>query len=274
MAVRFHRRRRSCEAMVWAALVACWLGCTGEAPPDPAPEPTIEPFAFGPPGPGTFAGRPSAPQQPSVVQSADTPKPKPDPTELPWPTTAMPEGTLLLSSFEPKDREPGMLLREIARQSVLLVAREDLGQRTRDVALREFALSREGTKWPLEVQVADNAGWVEIELIRREGETAHVLWSKSLRLEPEQILEQAAEKIPAAIRSELVPLLKKQGFEGKPNPVAATGDAPENTATLLGEMTFTSQFHAVRQVHRALRTQGETPDRLAALSKAMPTWAC
>ena len=57
-------------------------------------------------------------------------------------------------------------------------------------------------------------------------------------------------------------------MNGKPVPKEGHGRVPDGVYDRLGRMAFTDQFAAVRALHAAIRTDGPSPSRLAALSRA------
>jgi tetratricopeptide (TPR) repeat protein len=69
-------------------------------------------------------------------------------------------------------------------------------------------------------------------------------------------------------RNEFVEALKKAGFDGKPNAAAPGGRVPEAAEKQLAEMNFTAQFAALRALHAAVHTQGESPELLGGLVRA------
>jgi len=68
-------------------------------------------------------------------------------------------------------------------------------------------------------------------------------------------------------RTKFVKALEEAGFAGKPNPRRDDATVPEEVARMLDEMTFLPQFLAVRRLHELIRTDGESFERLCALSR-------
>ena len=75
-------------------------------------------------------------------------------------------------------------------------------------------------------------------------------------------LAAEAEKLS---RTTLVELLKEAGFSGKANQWKPDATMPAHVEPLLAEMTFTSQFQAVRELHEAIHGGGESPALLGGL---------
>ena len=75
-------------------------------------------------------------------------------------------------------------------------------------------------------------------------------------------LAAEAEKLS---RTKLVDVLKEAGFTGKANEWNRNAALPDGIEQLLSEMVFTSQFHAVRELHAAIAARGESPALLGGL---------
>ena len=72
----------------------------------------------------------------------------------------------------------------------------------------------------------------------------------------------------ALSRSEFPALLKQLGLKGAPNKVAAAAPVPPDVENRLEQLGFVDQVAALRALHEAIRTDGESPARLAALARA------
>ena len=209
--------------------------------------------------------------------------------------------TLLLTSEEAQDVTPrgpeltyqSLLIREIARQAVLIAGRDGLGLSTRDATLREpldvpagdaaaaalppldlhwyviaeheawFALAdndpsqpRYGTPGPGTIAGAPLTikPWIEHSMTPRK--TGYG------RFAPVAELVQQAE---ALSRKELIAALERAGFAGKANTRDANGKLAKATADRLDHLDLFSQFQAVRETHAEIRAKGESRARLAAL---------
>ncbi|HKB05165.1 MAG TPA: hypothetical protein VKD90_23270 [Gemmataceae bacterium] len=166
----------------------------------------------------------------------------------------------------------GLLRRELYRQGVLLAARDELGLTTRDGAMREAPpddlpdLNRFRVN-PRLVQTEPHEVKIEI------GPTAasRVLWVARADAKPPLPVEEPSIALTRAevfSRGGYLTALKRAGLRGTANPVDAKATVPAEVEKLLGQMTFTAQLAAVRLLHEAIRTKGESPATLGALSRA------
>src|SRR5205823_4173598 len=76
------------------------------------------------------------------------------------------------------------------------------------------------------------------------------------------------ELVERLSRKEFVAALRRAGFGGKPRPADRSVPVPPATEKLLGEMTFTSQYAALRDLHGAARARGESPWLVGGLVRA------
>jgi tetratricopeptide (TPR) repeat protein len=74
-----------------------------------------------------------------------------------------------------------------------------------------------------------------------------------------------AELEESLSRKEFVEGLKKAGYKGQPNHRDESVEVPEQVERLLGEMNFLSQFQALQELHRLMRTKGESSAVLGGL---------
>ena len=192
----------------------------------------------------------------------------------PLPATHVAGTGLVLHTHEAdrQDRfaDRGQLLRELVRQAVLLAAREELGIATRDDALRERgAGGNQAGPLPLNIVVrADSGGLVNITLFRFMGEQPEVVWDQQLSLTgPDSIIALAAEAERLS-REEFPAVLRKAGYEGRANRNVEHTQPDATVQSLLADLHPLSQFAAARQIHRVMHEEGESPERLADLTRA------
>ena len=160
----------------------------------------------------------------------------------------------------------GILAQELFRQALLIAARDELGLRTRDAWLGD-AMPEGGGNPPLDIAAGPGQRTL-IEYLRGFYPVQEIIardWHESKG--PLDYVALAVDREKAS-RTTLVAVLKQAGFEGKPNARKPDAKVPEKVQQLLGEMTFTSQFDAVRRLHAAIRADGESPARLGALARA------
>jgi len=223
-----------------------------------------EPIISAPPGGGS----------PMIMNTA--PRPGFEPTRSPIAAAPGAAGTALIlgRAVEPAGpdapAERGLLGREVIRQAVLLAARDGLGLATRDATLGD-APAGTGPAEVLEVDSVFRAMGRSAATIRRAGaagqdvlldEDLSTIFNTRAGLPPLVELAErlARERIPA--------ILKRAGFEGRPNRVRPGASVPEGVDRRLAMMVPTAQFAALRLVHAAIREDGESPARLGALVRA------
>ncbi|HTM53038.1 MAG TPA: hypothetical protein VL175_03380 [Pirellulales bacterium] len=188
-------------------------------------------------------------------------------------TSAGAPKTLALKAQEPELRQPphrggSLLVREIARQAVLLAAREEMGLSTRDMALRE-SMPAEGDCKTVGFKVTGH--FTAALALRLE-------WSQSVSDSVEHKIEiteawppavfdysQFANRCEALSREALVASLTKAGFESKARKPAGTAELSTQVERQLSEMNLLSQFAALRALHQQIRNEGESPQTLAGL---------
>jgi len=177
-----------------------------------------------------------------------------------------------LSSEEPDTSEPSagikLLCREILRQAVLMSARDEAGLATRDMTLREDAVSGAPTFRALTAR--NKSKYYRVKLYAPNAPDKPV-FEKRLTVPDIKTdlvdyvgLVTAAEKLS---REELGKFWQKQKFQAQPNRIDAEGALPEDFARQLDEMNCFSQFAAVRALHAHHRTEGESPETLAGLAR-------
>ncbi len=108
-------------------------------------------------------------------------------------------------------------------------------------------------------------------LVRRgEGAKAEVIQKHDLGTNPDagQYTMELTAMAEALSRSEFPALLKQLGLKGAPNKVAAAAPVPPDVENRLEQLGFVDQVAALRALHEAIRTDGESPARLAALARA------
>jgi tetratricopeptide (TPR) repeat protein len=172
-----------------------------------------------------------------------------------------------LASFQ------GLLTREIFRQAVLVAARDGLGLATRDGALGEPMPEAASTPFldvaaPLRI---DN--FVVLQIRRGTGpESEALLTQKLVKVNRSHQFDQInlAKLVEAAellSRTTVPEVLKQVGLAGKPHAWNDRAGVPDPVAKQLDRMAFIDQFAAVRTLHRAIADDGESSERLGALSR-------
>jgi hypothetical protein len=192
-------------------------------------------------------------------------------------TAAKPPGTratVVLTSQEP-DKSEGttnakLLVREIARQAVLIAARDELGLPTRDMTLRETVLADDKTLPPLDLQITEkNKAFVRVQLSQGSGDEKRMLFEKAIALRPmpQGVFDYYGylSAIEELSRTELVEALKRAGFDGKADLLEPSVVVKTMTQTQLNQMNIFSQFAALRELHSLQRRDGQSAQTLSAL---------
>lgn len=181
---------------------------------------------------------------------------------------------VMLESREAKNvqgSDPGLLLRELGRQAVLIAARDGLGLATRDEALREPFPKDQGA--PIVANTSATVGKTYEIILSRDGkEILRKEFPFDLKKprDPKQRptlsdYRMVAEACEALSRREMPDALKAAGFPDRARKPDASAPLPRAVEPLLAEINLVSQFEAVRQVHAAIRDKGESQALLGAL---------
>ncbi|MEX2673358.1 MAG: hypothetical protein WD294_14750 [Phycisphaeraceae bacterium] len=167
--------------------------------------------------------------------------------------------------------EGSSLRRELLRQAVLLTVREEFGLATRDAALEEPMPENADAGIVLQVQVARPGNSVTLEVTEIGGTERHEWLSATVQqLSPgnEPDWQETLEIVEQWTRQDLVAFLETLGLERRPTQRDPAGVIPDAVADQLGEPDLFAQYELLRRLHRQIREEGESPDRLTALSRA------
>ncbi len=185
-------------------------------------------------------------------------------------------------------RHHGLLAREIARQAVLLSAREQFGLRTRDRMLRESG-GDESTPGRLLLDVTicfKDRGEVAIEVARVDGEKRQSLVRSTKRFGDGKTVDRGTVntgtvdyaalaawcedlsrgEIAAALRTAMG-LADESATGAKSTSAGGDDDLPEDVARRMRRMTFASQYAAVRRLHELALRDGPDSSASAALAR-------
>jgi tetratricopeptide (TPR) repeat protein len=230
----------------------------------------------GPPNPAVSA--PAAPQAPPRTVSV-----APDQAETHTPLVILrvgqgdgartvvalgrPEATPDLKSLQ--TRQP-MLERELIRQAVLIAARDELGLSTRDELLDEAPPARAEGPPPPEIAVLFRPEGCRALVRRGAGEEVEVLVQRDLGARPYTLgyLPELTATAEELARSGFPALLKRLGLAGRPNRTRDDAPLPPGVEQRLEQLGLVDHFAAARALHEAIRADGESPARLAALARA------
>jgi len=179
----------------------------------------------------------------------------------------------------------GLLARELVRQALLIAARDELGLATRDEVLGETLPTGTGGE---EIDLAAVHGLAREELTgvgasyaamlsgqgehraylrRSDGRRFQTLWRGELPGpgEPADATARLVAAAEALSRDGFPGGLRKLGLEGKPNARRDDAGLPAGVEDGVDRLDFAGPFAAVRALHEAIRSDGESPARLGAL---------
>jgi tetratricopeptide (TPR) repeat protein len=177
----------------------------------------------------------------------------------------------------PEQSAPPLLIRELARQALLLAARDGLGLYTRDQVLREWEPGKDGGL-PLDAVVNVPALLMEVHWdvkksrlrtqlssigrARAKVDRNIIVIDKDAQQWPS--VTDALVKCEALSRGKDIDFLRTIGFEGEAQS-AGNAEAPKDADSLLCQTTLMAPYSALQQVHAAIRESGESPARLGEL---------
>ena len=165
-----------------------------------------------------------------------------------------------------------LLHREVIRQAVLIAARDGLGLGTRDEVLGDRQPDAPGGG---AAEIVSNfrmdPGASRLFILRGHGDQKaetllrhDLLPSSAAELDYLPRLTTLAESLS---RTELPAALKALGLKGEPNRYRADAALPAHVEDRLDQLGFVELVTAVRDLHEAIRTDGESPARLGALAR-------
>ena len=175
------------------------------------------------------------------------------------------------------DTHQGIFDRELMRQALLIAARDELGLATRDEVLGEAIAddAKAGSDVELVTVLHTIRGRPSPAVIHAGGgANARTLFRRDLgdndlpgreRRDPAEIAEELS-------RTEFPAVLKRLGLEGKPNASRPDGGLPAGVEDRLSGLGYPDVFAAVRDLHEAIRTGGESPARVGGLCAATHYW--
>ncbi len=163
----------------------------------------------------------------------------------------------------------GLLDRELVHQALLMAARDELGLSTRDVVLDD-AEPAPGDGPPIELVVLFRNGECHALVRRGTGPKAEILEADDLGTRPDSdpFILQLAGRSEELARTKFPALLKRLGLDGRPNPIRDDATVSPDVERRLETLGLVDHFAAIRSLHEAIRTDGESPARLSALARA------
>ncbi len=169
-----------------------------------------------------------------------------------------------------EDTHQGILDRELMRQALLIAARDELGMATRDEVLGDVIAADATTRSDVELVTVRHTvpGRLSPAVIRRgEGANARTLFQCDLGDNnlPEPQRRGSVEIAEELSRKAFPTVLKQIGLDGKPNANRPDAHLPAGVNDRLSHLDYIDVFAAVRNLHEAMRTSGESPFRVAGL---------
>ncbi|MEM6258884.1 MAG: hypothetical protein AAGI37_11280 [Planctomycetota bacterium] len=153
---------------------------------------------------------------------------------------------------------------EIARQSILVALRDELGLRTLDASLIEPTNSDSVIQLRVDLECIWTAGtalklWLDDDLLLKT----------TVRAEWERLngIDEAVGHHEVFSREVLPASLREAGFFGQANKWMDSAEVPDNLSSLMDDVNLITQFRAARKLHQLMREGGESPERLWALSR-------
>ncbi|AMV37590.1 tetratricopeptide repeat protein [Planctomyces sp. SH-PL62] len=164
-----------------------------------------------------------------------------------------------------------LLDRELVRQAVLLAARDERGIATRDELLDDASLPT-GDAPTLEISTLFRPERTRVmirKVVKGEVDPLAIL-SKSLGdgAGMDDYPLRLAAQMERMARTDFPKLLDEAGVKGTPNQVKDSGPVPEGVEEKLRTLGLIEHVQALRSLHQAIRTDGESPERLGALARA------
>jgi tetratricopeptide (TPR) repeat protein len=159
----------------------------------------------------------------------------------------------------------GLLAREIIRQAILVAARDELGLPTRDELLGDAAPDAKGSETADFALIARLNGPASVRISRDVADKEPLLKHDVHPAAGIHDLVDLAKAAEAMSRTEFPQALKALGLEGTPNARRPEADLTGSVDERLENLGFVDPLAAVRELHAAIRNDGESPARLGAL---------
>lgn len=168
--------------------------------------------------------------------------------------------------------DPGLLQRELIRQSVLLTAREEFGLPTRDVVL--------GETLPL-VENVDLAPVIVSSTLAPHGKLSMKIAKHGAGRDDEKTIAEyffstldfetiprLTSRLEVMSRKEFPGVLTRFGFRRRQRPPKAAAEFPAAMAESSQQLSCLAQFAVIRALHGQRHRATESPERLSALARA------
>ncbi|MGP0067546.1 MAG: tetratricopeptide repeat protein [Isosphaeraceae bacterium] len=159
----------------------------------------------------------------------------------------------------------GLLARELIRQAVLLAARDEMGLATRDELLGDKAPEGKGSTSADFAWLPRLNGPASVRISRDAAEEEPLPDLDVLPAASIHDLVALARAAEGLSRTEFPRALRTMGLDGKPNVRRPEAALPDSVEPRLESLGMVEPLVAVRELHAAIRKDGESPARLGAL---------
>jgi tetratricopeptide (TPR) repeat protein len=164
-----------------------------------------------------------------------------------------------------KSIELPLLGRELARQALLIAAREELSCATRDEHLGQTLPKADCIELDLLGVKGKDSRFVLMKISPNETEAVGMEDYKTLEGMRVSPLVATFERFS---RNEFVAHLRAAGVNGEPRPWNEAAVVPAKVEQLMREMNFVSQWDAACRLHSVINRDGPSPNTISALSMA------
>lgn len=171
---------------------------------------------------------------------------------------------LLYSDSNAAQAKQGILIREIAKQAVLIAVRDRLGLKTWDVVLNGSNFPQNCTEYHVNASISSNFN-VNIVLWREKNGITNVAWDTTFNSGKDDQFDYVhyLQKMNSLSRTDLIQALEKEEIKGDPMKWNADDVLQDSTEKALKRMDFIQQWIALRELEVAARKMGESSQTLA-----------
>jgi hypothetical protein len=175
-----------------------------------------------------------------------------------------------LEAEDIKQSEQGLLARELVRQALLIAACDELGLATRDEVIGDSLAGDQGEGAELVWVLRASPSSSRLEIRRGKGPDGESLLKDGHlpELHPGAgLLRPLTAALERISRSGFPEALQALGVKGHRHDARPEAPTPEGAMERLETLGFVTNLAAIRDLHHAIRTGGESPARLGALAR-------
>lgn len=164
------------------------------------------------------------------------------------------------------------LTRELFRQAFLIAARDELGYRTRDVALGDTIPPKDikGQQiFNVLIKKADRKGHLEVQITQKEGDTEKLVQKRKLKLTKRTPVTELVTFTEELSRTWFKDILQQAGYVPQKRKKSTTA-IPSGRHHFFQpkKLNYREQFSRLVDLHHEIAKQGEAPKRLALLAQS------